>query len=169
MNNTLYRCPRWAAVATIAAVLLLAFSGLAGAGGPSPLLIGSHWREDGHVRAGMLAGGLDTEATVDIFHFPIHVGDPVFTHGEIECPDVGEDAKAKTQLLPTSTRLVMYDLNGQTLGTGMSTDWNIHLGVKWRLPFRPPPKPGIVLHGLFSLDYPGVSLVQRIILGARIK
>lgn len=121
-NEVLYRLSHVAAVAAIAAGLL-AFSGLAGArGGPSPLLIGSHWHENGQAEPGTLVGGLDTEATVNMFHFPIHVGDLVFTHGDIECPDVGEDAKAQTKLLPPGTRLVMYGLNGQVLGTGVSGD-----------------------------------------------
>lgn len=86
---------------------------------PSPLLYGDNWDQK---NGGVIVGGFDSEAAVDIFFTPIQVGDGVLRDAEAGCPQVGEDAKARTKLLPPDTRLQYYTVSGERIATATSAD-----------------------------------------------
>ena len=99
--------------------LLLSHAPARAAEGPGPLLLATGW--DGE-SGGVMLGGFDTEARVDLYFHPIHVGGETLGDPGAGCPDVGEDALAKTDLLPPGTRLVFYALDGTVVGSGVSGD-----------------------------------------------
>lgn len=110
---------RLAAAAVLLTGLLIAVPGSARpASGPSPLLLGGDLNENS---AGIIVGGFDAKTTVGFF--PVRVGGRVLESAEGGCPDVGENATARTDLLPPGTRLTFYALeDGTVVGTGTSGD-----------------------------------------------
>ncbi|MDL2267065.1 hypothetical protein LJC46_03645, partial [Desulfovibrio sp. OttesenSCG-928-G15] len=86
---------------------------------PSPLLYGESWDAQ---HGGMIVGGFDSEAAVDIFFTPIQVGDGLLRDGEAGCPQVEEGTKARTKLLPSGTQLRYFTVNGEQIATATSAE-----------------------------------------------
>jgi hypothetical protein len=117
MSNKMRFLSRLAVLIAMAAWLLAPAAPALAGDKPGPLLFSPEWDAK---NGGALLGGFDTEASVDIYFFPIKVGDEVISGAGDECPNVGEGAQAHTDLLAPGTRLVFYTPGGEQIATAVS-------------------------------------------------